>query len=125
MDYRTAFGGGITVVGKRPAYYSLQQVNSHLDGYTSITRVPGSEDLRLYKVEKPGGSFFIAWYGYQDLYLPEDSMPRKSYRIDVGAGTVVVEEMKVSTPVVSDSVATEDGMLEIELTPEPVYIFAE
>ncbi len=123
VDYRTDLLKDENIVtGKRPAYYALQQLQAQIRGYTGIARMETSEDLRLYKVEKPGKTFFIAWYGYDKLYLPNDPTPAKSFQMDVGKGSVVIEEMRTSSHVATRRVATDSGTLELELTPTPVYI---
>ncbi len=116
-------GGRVT--GKRPAYYALRQLQENLRGYDSIVRVNvnGDDEIRLYRVTKQGDEFFIAWYGYQKLYLPDDKVPAKSVQIEVGVSQVTVESMTNSTNLIKTSQATANGVLSITLTPEPIYIF--
>jgi len=120
IDYQ---GGHVT--GKRPAYYSLQQLQANIRGYDSIVRVDTEGDVRMYRILKEGKEFFIVWYGYQKLYLPEDEMPTKNIQIDVGASTVTIEEMKTSPNVVRRPVETDKGILSLMITPEPIYIFKD
>lgn len=115
-------GGRVT--GKRPAYFALQQLQENIRGYKSIVRVDtGDKDVRLYKVEKQGKEFFIVWYGYQKLYLPEDALPQKNVQIDVGTSEVVIEKMKTSQDVTRRLEQTSNGTLSVTITPEPFYIF--
>jgi hypothetical protein len=114
---------GTRVTGRRPAYYSLQQLQENIRGYKSIVRVETDEDIRLYKVTKQGKEFFIVWYGYQKLYLPEDDIPSKNVQIDVGASEVTIEKMKTSPDVIRNSAESSNGILSLTITPEPVYIF--
>ena len=122
VDYE---GGHVT--GKRPAYYSLQQLQENIRGYTSIVRISVDNDdsIRLYMVTKQGTEFFIAWYGYRELYLPDDEMPAKTVQINVGTSKVTVERMKTSTEFITNSEEANNGILSITITPEPVYIFKE
>jgi hypothetical protein len=117
--------GGQTVVGKRAPYYALQQLQANIKGYASITRVETFEDLRLYKIEKNEAIFFVAWYGYRELYLPDDPTPKKTFQINVGEDSIIIEEMRTSSDVTRKSVTTADGILDLELTPEPIYIFED
>lgn len=115
-------GGRVT--GKRPAYFALQQLQENIRGYKLIVRVDtGDKDVRLYKVEKQGKEFFIVWYGYQKLYLPEDALPQKNVQIDVGTSEVVIEKMKTSQDVTRRLEQTSNGTLSVTITPEPFYIF--
>ncbi len=126
VDYKTDFVKGInTVTGRRPAYYALQQLQANINGYTSITRIHTNGDLRLYRVERAGTKFLIAWYAYQRLYLPDDLVPSKIFPISVASDSVVVEELKLSEEVSRTRFVAVDGVLELQLTPEPVYIFEQ
>ncbi|HEX9862660.1 MAG TPA: hypothetical protein VGB11_05180 [Candidatus Bathyarchaeia archaeon] len=118
VDYQ-----GVQVTGKRPAYYSLQQLQENIRGYESIVRVKTDEDIRLYRVTKQGEEFFIVWYGYEKLYLPEDQLPIKNVEIDVGASKVTIEKMKTSPDILRNSVDIGNGILSLTITPEPLYIF--
>jgi hypothetical protein len=118
VDYQ-----GVQVTGKRPAYYSLQQLQENIRGYESIVRVKTDEDIRLYRVTKQGEEFFIVWYGYEKLYLPEDQLPIKNVEIDVGASKVTIEKMKTSPDILRNSVDIVNGILSLTITPEPLYIF--
>ena len=114
---------GVRVTGRRPAYYALQQLQENIRSYESIARVKTDEDIRLYKVTKQGKEFFILWYGYQKLFLPEDEIPSKSVQVDVGASFVTIEKMKTSPDVIRTSAESSNGILSLTITPEPVYIF--
>ncbi len=120
VDYEGGHG-----TDKRPAYYALQQLQENIRGYDSIVRVSvGNDDeIRLYKVAKQGSEFYIAWYGYQKLYLPEDGIPTKNTQINIGTSQVTVESMANTTDVIRTAMATSNGLLSITLTPEPIYIF--
>jgi hypothetical protein len=93
-----------------------------IGGYTEVERIEGIEDLRLYRFEKSDDTVYIAWYGYQELYLPEDETPLKTFSIDVGGKTVSVERMRTSLGSDRESLETDDGVIELELTPDPIYI---
>ena len=119
VDYE---GGRVT--GKRPAYFALQQLQENIRGYESIVRVnTDDEDVRLYKVKNQDEEFFIVWYGYQKLYLPEDGLPRKNVQIDVGVSEVMIEKMKTSNDVVRGLEQSNNGVLSVTITPEPFFIF--
>jgi hypothetical protein len=113
---------GVRVTGKRPAYYSLQQLQENIRGYESIVRVKTAEDIRLYRVTKQGKEFFIVWYGYQKLYLPENVLPSKNVEIEVGASKVTIEKMKTSSDIIRNSADSVNGILSLTITPEPLYI---
>ena len=121
VDY---VGGRVT--GKRPAYYSLQQLQENIRGYESIVKVNTADpDIRLYKVTKQEKEFFILWYGYRSLYLPEDDIPSKNVQIDIGASSVTIEAMKTSPDIDQRAAETPNGLLSIAITPEPVYILKD
>ncbi len=117
VDYQ-----GVQVTGKRPAYYSLQQLQENIRGYESIVRVKTDEDIRLYRVTKQGKEFFIVWYGYQKLYLPENELPSKNVEIEVGASKVTIERMKTFSDIIRSSADSVNGVLSLTITPEPLYI---
>ena len=121
VEYRSKLGGGLVVTGRRPAFYSLQQVQEMIGGYTSVERF-GNGDLRLYRFEKPGETVIVAWHGYQKLYLPGDGLPSQVYQLDVVGGQVTLETLRTSPDVDRRTVESVDGKLELELTPEPIYI---
>jgi hypothetical protein len=125
VEYKSKLGGGLTVTGRRPAYYSLQQVQEMIGGYTGVERIEGSEDLRLYRFERPDDTVYIAWYGYQKLYLPEDETPSRVFQFDLGGKTVSIERMRISPGSERESIQTDNGIIEIELTPEPTYIIVD
>lgn len=125
VDLEYSFFNQPKITGRRPAYYALQQLQENISGYDSITRVKAEDNLRLYKGEKEGKTFFIAWYGYRELYLPDDSLPRKNFNIDLGKDVATLEEMKITPEIVRKNLTTNNGKLNIDLTPEPVYIFLE
>ncbi len=112
------------VTGKRPAYYSLQQLQDNIRGYDLIVRVnTGDPDVRMYKVIKQDTEFFIVWYGYTKLYLPGAEAPQKIVQINVEASEVIVETMKTSLNVNRYSKTANNNFLSISITPEPIYIF--
>ena len=117
VDYQ-----GVQVTGKRRAYYSLQQLQENIRGYESIVRVKTDEDIRLYRVTKQGKEFFIVWYGYQKLYLPENELPSKNVEIEVGASKVTIERMKTFSDIIRSSADSVNGVLSLTITPEPLYI---
>lgn len=125
VDLKYSFLTQPKITGKRPAYYALQQLQENIGGYDSITRVKTEDDLRLYKVEKEKKIFYIAWYGYRELYLPDEPLPVKNFNIDLGKDAIILEEMKISPEMVRKNLTTNSGKLNIDLTPEPVYIFLE
>jgi len=125
LDYSPKLGGGLAIKGKRLAYFSLQQVQERILGYEAITRLDGDDGLRLYRVDKPNESLYVAWYGYQGLYLPGDPTPKGVYQIDLGVDSVVIEKMCTSSSIERIPRETNAGVLELELTPEPTYILLD
>jgi hypothetical protein len=96
-----------------------------IGGYTKVERIEGSEDLRLYRFERPDDTVYVAWHGYQELYLPEDETPSRVYRIEVGGENVSIERTRTSPGSERESLQTEDGIIELELTPDPTYIIVD
>jgi hypothetical protein len=86
-------------------------------------RVKTEKDLRLYKLTLPDGILYVAWYGYEGLYLAEDPIPMETFSLDLGVGSLLIEEMMISPAAGPRKVNTEDGVLELPLTPEPVYLY--
>jgi hypothetical protein len=116
-----------TVKGYRPGFYALGQLNGHLQGYTSIGRVGlQDEGIRLYRVEKGGEGFWIAWYEPGTVVLPGEAVPRAKLALQVNCSSVIVEPMisrqGEATPGSSGSWA-DAGLVELDLTPTPIYIF--
>lgn len=111
------------IKAKRPAFFALQQLEKNIRGYNSIARMATENDLRLYQLKKDGKTFYIAWYGYQNLYLPDDPLPQKDFQIKIGGDEITVEQMKTSDKIFKETVKTKNGILNLKLTPEPIYLF--
>lgn len=129
----SAWGGAIRInpwtgrlMTRYPAFFAIRQLVEHLDGYRSIERVEvADERVRLYRIEKDEGHFFVAWRDPQQALIPEDGSPSLEFELSLDARTVAIEH--VITVVGQEepdrwTERTTDGVLAVSLTHTPVYI---
>lgn len=111
-----------TVIGKRPSFYALKQLNGHLNGYSSIERIDMKDpEVRVYEIKKNKETFYIAWVEPTKLFLPEDTIPTKTIDIPL-SGNVKVEHLitEQSQTIPNSESVNAKG---ITLTPTPIFIF--
>lgn len=130
----SAWGGAVRaqlftgkIVEKYPLFYAIQQLMAHLNGYDHIERVEaGNARARVYRVERNGKSFWIAWRDPRSVLLPEDGQPGLEITLDAGANGAVIEpvitEMGQTAPV-RERVPAVGGQVRLTLTHTPVYCF--
>lgn len=117
---------GTSVVEKRPNFYAVKQMAEHLKGYHSIRRlVLNDPRARVYEIEKPSGTEWIAWMNPGKLILPEDKPTAMQIEIPMPPSHVTIE------PVITlqgQSVpyrfytAARNGKLTLHITANPVYV---
>lgn len=113
---------------RRPAWYGMQQLLGHLNGYDRITRLPAADrQVRLYQVERGARRTWIAWLDPERVVLPGEPVPTREAIVAVGPGGTTVE------PLVTDPGAwtparrpltNNGGRVTITVTPTPVFILA-
>lgn len=117
------------VVEKYPSFYALKQIAGYLKNYDSIERVSfENKGLRVYKVTNENGYFFIAWFEPEYLVLPEDEIPKLKLKLDVKSEKAVVENLITETGQqnpIEETQNISNGVLEIDLTNIPVFIFPQ
>jgi len=121
------FTGERVVHGRRPAFYALQQVMSHLGPATTIRRLDQEDPrLRVYELGSDESARWVAWLDAGVLLLPDDPVPSAALTLTTEPGTVLVESL-VTRP---DQTAPDrlylvsDGELEITVTPSPSFVVA-
>lgn len=114
-----------TIKGLRPSFYAVQQLQRQIGGYKSVERVNTRDPrLRVYKFTRPGGPIWVAWFEPATIYLPTDSVPQRTYALPV-KGRMVIEAMidqQGQTKPQSRTESEKNGVLELRLTPRPVYV---
>ncbi|HEY5657320.1 MAG TPA: hypothetical protein VIY27_05985, partial [Myxococcota bacterium] len=114
---------------RRPAFYALRQLMNALRGRERVRRVRLEQaDVRLYTFEGPGGAGWIAWHEPEGLTLPSEPTPRRSIAFGVPGRRVRVEPIITQPGQAlprSRLVATRQGSIELEVTPEPVLVYPE
>lgn len=109
-----------------PLFHAIRQLMAHLAGYTRVVRLPMADPrARVYRVEAPGGPWWIAWRDPQAVLLPEDGLPSLEVELDVGVPTVTLEKVihelgqeqpeRLTAP-------SPRGRLSLTLTHTPVYV---
>jgi hypothetical protein len=124
---RVDFGSG-RVLERYPLYHAIAQLMGHMAGYRSITRIRlPDEQARVYRIDRPGGTAWVAWRDPKGVLLPEDGEPALDVDIDVGGTQATIEPvittMGQSTPTRTTQAAT-GGRLRTRLTHTPVFIVA-
>ncbi|MCL4418391.1 MAG: hypothetical protein M1308_04465 [Actinobacteria bacterium] len=117
------------VVKRYPSFYALKQIAGYLKDYDSIERISFEDkSLRIYKVTDENGYFFIAWFEPGYLVLPEDEIPESKLKLDVQSEKAAVEnlitEIGQQNPI-KETQITSNGILEMDLTSTPVFIFPQ
>lgn len=118
-----------TIKELRPLFYALGQFASHINGYTSLERIPVSDArVRLYKFVINNDPLWIGWFEPGEVILPDDSVPQVKFSLETGISSVIVESMinrYGQTSPEQQLIQTKDGILEVELTPTPIFILAK
>jgi len=129
-----AWGGAVQVnhftgkiLTRYPLFYALGQLMGHLEGYRKVKRLKHSDPaVRIYRVRRRGGFFWVAWRDPQGVLLPRDGEPTSAIDLATGAGSVTVEpvitELGQEEPERSTLPAS-DGVVSLELTHTPIYVF--
>ena len=122
-----------TVIGYRPMYYALQQVQSVLENYQSIERVSDpDEHVRVYKIVKNGKENFIAWYEPDKIILPVDQLlPLKTVKVKTTGSSFmkgnIVQQMRNGNPMIVDVPVfqAKNGEIELQLNSIPLIVNAK
>ncbi|MCD1294499.1 hypothetical protein CUJ83_05730 [Methanocella sp. CWC-04] len=118
-----------TIIELRPLFYALKQLNKNIGDYTSVERVPTSDDsIRLYKYNKDNRTVWVAWYEPGKLLLPGDEVAPQQLQVVTNATSIVVERSIVRKGQVwpdMDIVKPENGIAVIDIDTEPAYIRAD
>ncbi len=84
----SAWGGALALNrrGKikemRPLFYSIQQLIQHVNGYNDIQRVSHqNKQVRIYKINNMGKTFWIAWHDIGKVLLPDNSEYTKKFHL--------------------------------------------
>jgi hypothetical protein len=114
---------------RNPVFYALRQLMNGLRGRDLVQRVPlEDDDVRLYFIDGPGGSGWIAWHEPGGLALPGDPAPKRAVSIGISGRRVRVEPI-ITRPgqalPKSRMIATQRGEVRLELTPTPVLLYPE
>ncbi len=109
-----------------PLFHAIRQMMGHLSGYRAIERLERPDPrARVYRIEHPDGSFWIAWRDPRAVLLPEDGRPELEMDLEVGAEAVLVEPVITAlgeSAAASRRAASPGGRLRIALTHTPVYL---
>ncbi len=113
-----------TLVGKRPSFYALGQVQKHLKGYENMQRLKvADERIRLYKWTQGKSPVWIAWLETGKLLLPGDTAPKAKVILKAGDGEFIIEPVIDQAGQIKASATKANGpIVEIELTLRPVYV---
>lgn len=111
-----------TVTGKLPGFYALQQTQSKLKQYDSVTRVSTSDSkVRIYEVKNGATKTWIAWYEPESIYLPGDQIPNTTVALPNVSGTVNIESLITKVGQSTPDKTTGDAA-KLTLTPTPIFI---
>ena len=109
---------------KRPLYYAIQQLVQHINGYDSIQRVEHQDSqIRLYKLQKRGKRFWVAWLQPEGVYLPEHSSLTKNVKINLQENKIETEELAMDNKApIRKLVSKINGEFNLTLKHSPIYI---
>ncbi|MBI3822185.1 MAG: hypothetical protein HY289_05840 [Planctomycetes bacterium] len=112
-----------TILGKRPSFYAIKQLQAHLKGYENLQRVKiADERVRLYKWTQNKTPIWIAWLETGKLILPGDAVPKAKVKLKVPDGAYRIEPAIHDAAVkMGERIDVLSG-IEIEVTPRPVYV---
>jgi hypothetical protein len=131
-----AWGGAVevnhftgAVLTRYPLFYALRQLMGHLEGYRKVKRLGfGDPAVRVYRVRRRGGFFWIAWRDPQGVLLPRDGEPATRIELATRARSVTVEpvitQLGREAPERS-TVEAIDGVVSLRLTHTPIYVFED
>ncbi len=112
---------------KRAGYYALTQVTAFLDGYAHITRLEvGNPRARVYAVTEGEATRWVAWLDAGVLVLPDDPTPVMRVSWPAGPATLIIEPVITrfgQTEPERVTVATEAGVVTLDLTPTPIFLY--
>jgi len=115
-----------TVVGLRPGFHAVKQVQHHLRDYTDLKRIKTADKtIRLYRWTQATAPVWIVWLEPESLFLPDDPTPTAKLRITTGPGNFVIESMidrQGQTKGERKNASAKDGVLEVTLTPRPIFV---
>jgi hypothetical protein len=112
----------------RPVYYALQQLITNLGTYDSIARIQVGNDsaVRIYEIENDGQHFWIAWCDAGTLVIPGDEEPATMAQVEISAASARVEKMAIGEDSPESRTADSiNGVVTLELTFDPIYIFPQ
>jgi hypothetical protein len=123
MNFRTQLR---TILGLRPGFLALQQLQRHIKSYDAVERVKVADSkVRLYEFKNGGQTLWVAWYEPGKLYLPGSAVPATKFILAVDSGAVVSEAMidrRGQTRPVVEALPKKAGGVELTVTPWPVYV---
>jgi hypothetical protein len=113
-----------TLLGRRPSFYAVKQLQAHLKDYDSLQRVKDPNGkVRLYKWTQGKTPIWIAWLDPGKLLLPGDTMPKASISIKTGEGAFRIEPViDQAGQTKAESTKMKGPAVTIEITPRPVYV---
>lgn len=118
-----------TIQEFRAPFYALKQLAEHLKGYGSVERVgQNDKNIRLYKFIKNDNPFWVAWFDPERVILPGEEVPQTKLVLETGKKSFRVEELITAfgkTDGDKRTLETKNGILELAITPTPVFIFNE
>lgn len=116
-----------TIQEFRAPFYALKQLVGYLNGYDSVERIiQNDENIRLYKFLKDDKPFWITWFDPVKVILPGEETPQTKLVLETGKKSVRVEELITvfgKTKGDRRTLETKNGVLELAITPTPVFIF--
>lgn len=122
---RVDFASG-RVLEKYPLYHAIGQLMGHLAGYRSVTRVSMPDaQARVYRIDKPSGTVFIAWRDPRAVLLPEDGTPVSEVELTLTGTQASVEPVITTVGQAAPQAASQPiagGHLKLRLTHTPVYV---
>ena len=130
----SAWGGAVRinpwtgrVLEYYPPFFAIRQLVGHLAGYESIEREEHADPrVRLYRVDRDGGHFWVAWMDPLRAIIPEDGVPSLEVELDVVSRVVAIEPVITGMGEEEPDRWTErssGGVVGVELSHTPVYIF--
>ncbi len=127
----SAWGGALALNrrGKikemRPLFYSIQQLIQHVNGYNDIQRVSHqNKQVRIYKINNMGKTFWIAWHDIGKVLLPDNSEYTKKVSFDVVGDQFQIEKLATAKSQKNRKhINTVNGKLQLRLNHTPSYIF--
>ncbi|MFQ5652152.1 MAG: hypothetical protein ACE5IY_19660 [bacterium] len=117
---------GKNVNERRPAFYALQQLAGHMNGYRSIKRLRLGRGVRVYELKRAGNKSWIAWLDPGRPILPRDNLPQKSVELRTGKPTLTIETTITQygqTEPHKVSLQTKKGVARLTLSTTPIFVY--